>query len=216
MHTIPFLLFDLDGTLIDSMGDIHTSANLLLAEYSCPPLESDILRPCIGQGVRYLVSCLLASAGIQGCDIEAAVTRYRRIYQEHAMDTTAPYPGVPETLDALGHCSMAVVSNKPEAASREILGMLGLSHHFDYIAGGDSYEEMKPSPLPLLRLMERRGAGTDHTFMIGDSTYDIEAGRRAGVKTVAVAYGFQPLETLKALEPDFTVSAFSELPVILD
>ena len=259
MASPPLLIFDLDGTLIDSLEDLRISANLFLAEHGLPELDTETLRPCIGRGVHYLVRCMtdragaiaegpealhpgtgMQDTGMEGHDrvrqdsngrsgqdganggetlrigerempLADAVVRYREIYTAHAMDTTAPYPGVPETLEALQRYQMAVISNKPEAASREILAALDLAHHFRVIAGGDSFEEMKPSGLPILRVIEHIGAAKELTWMIGDSSYDIEAGKNAGVRTTAVTYGFQAADKLKALEPDHTVSAFSQL-----
>jgi phosphoglycolate phosphatase len=205
------LIFDLDGTLVDSMSDIHHSANLLLGEYGLAPLAAEQLRPCIGQGVRYLVATMLDAAGWGGGDVDAAVARYRALYAEHALDSTRPYPGVRDGLERLGHLPMAVISNKPAGATREILNALDLAQFFSHVAGGDSYPEMKPSPLPLRRIMKDAGADAADTWMIGDSVYDIEAGKAAGVRTMAVTWGFQPAETLKALKPDRVVSAFDEI-----
>lgn len=243
MKTAPILIFDLDGTLVDSLGDLHTSSNLLLAELGFLPLELPVLQPCIGRGVQYLVRCMLmhaerihergsaygdgeaviAEGGAENhaaplrdrrgnpIDIDATVARYREIYRAHAMDTTMPYPGVPETLEALGAYRMAVLSNKPAAASTAILEALDLAHYFTFVAGGDSFPAMKPSPVPVHEIMRQLGAERTRTWMVGDSVYDIEAGKAAGAGTVAVTYGFQPEEKLKALEPDYTVSAFKEL-----
>ncbi|MCB2206526.1 HAD-IA family hydrolase [bacterium] len=205
-----FLMFDLDGTLVDSMGDIHIASNLLLAEFGLPEIDLARLRPCIGRGVEYLVHGILLASG-WNADIPAgAVPRYRELYAAHALDTTKPYPGVRETLDRLD-VNMAVISNKPEQASRAILEALRLDMHFVHIAGGDSYSAMKPSPVPLLSMMELVGAHGEESWMIGDSVYDIEAGKSAGVRTAAVTWGFQPVEKLKALHPERMCSAFEEI-----
>ncbi|MDT8325257.1 MAG: HAD-IA family hydrolase, partial [Bacteroidota bacterium] len=135
----------------------------------------------------------------------------RVLYAEHALDSTRPYPGAVEALTQLAHLPMAVISNKPAQATRAILHALHLSPHFRTVAGGDSFEEMKPSPLPLRRIMEQLDAEAAGTWMIGDSVYDIEAGKAAGVRTMAVTWGFQSSETLKALKPDRIVSAFDEI-----
>ncbi len=259
MVSTPFLIFDLDGTLVDSLEDLRISANLFLGEHGLPELDTDTLRPCIGRGVHYLVRCMTDRAGaiaegletrprdhggldagrgrsaVDGRDtggrkgepgvsagqtlgiggkemtLDDAVARYREIYTAHAMDTTVPYPGVRETLEALRSFPMAVISNKPESASRDILEQLDLARFFHRIAGGDSFAEMKPSGLPIRRMIEQVGASMENTWMIGDSVYDLEAGKNAGVRTIAVTYGFQTPEMLKALKPDHTVSAFNQL-----
>jgi phosphoglycolate phosphatase len=211
MASIPFLLFDLDGTLINSMGDIHIAANLLRAEHGMPAMDVEVLRPCIGRGVAFLVSGVLSAPETAAEASPRAIERYRELYALHALDTTAPYDGVQEVLDALQNIPMAVISNKPERATKEILTALDLAKYFRHIAGGDSFEEMKPSPLPLRHIMAAEGASADRTWMIGDSVYDIEAGKGAGVRTVAVTWGFQDAEKLKALEPDHMVSAFKDI-----
>ncbi len=211
---IRLLLCDLDGTLVDSLNDIVTSCNLLLSSIGTDALPAEVIRPCIGRGVTFLVRGVLAAAGRDGADAEACIARYREIYRSHAMDETRAYPGVVSTLAALTRrddLRLAVVSNKPERASRELLRAMDMDGFFDVVAGGDSFEEMKPSPLPLRRIMERLRILPAATVMIGDSVYDMQAGKAAGVRTVAVLYGFQPPEMLKALEPDHTVSAFSEI-----
>ena len=219
---IRLLLLDLDGTLVDSFRDIATSCNLLLAGLGAGPLADADIRPCIGRGVRFLVEGALRRAGRRaedGLDVDAAIARYRDIYRAHALDATRLYPGVGATLETLAGAGLrlAVISNKPEEASRGILEHFGVAHLFDSIAGGDSHEEMKPSPLPLRRVMAECGIDASEAVMMGDSVYDIQAGKGAGVRTVAALYGFQPPETLKALEPDFSVSAFTEildLPIV--
>ena len=215
MQSTPFIMFDLDGTLVDSLADIHTAANHFLSDLGLGPVSQQELLPCIGRGVQYLVRGLLAAAQGAADDIEGAVAAYRGIYARHALDQSAPYPGVREGLELLSRFPMAVVSNKPEAATREILEALELRKYFIHIAGGDSYEEMKPSPLPLLRLMEVQGARPEDSWMVGDSVYDIEAGSRAGVRTIAVTWGFQSVEMLKARRPSATVRAFEEIPAAI-
>lgn len=211
MKTPVLLIFDLDGTLIDSMGDIVTSANVLLERWNGYPLTAEQVRPGIGKGVHFLVSHVLQTGRISVDDLESAVDEYRKIYRAHALDSTVPYPGVRETLEKLRGVSMAVISNKPAAASRALLTALDLDHYFACVAGGDSFSEMKPSPLPLNAVISRLGAAPERTWMIGDSVYDVEAGKAAGVRTIAVTYGFQDADMLKALKPDAVVSAFAEI-----
>ncbi len=218
--SIHLLICDLDGTLVDSFRDIVTSSNLLLASCDAAPLTDQEIGPCIGRGVRFLVEGICAAAGIDAGDIDEKVGRYREIYRAHAMDETRLYPGVRETLEVLrtwsdGALHLAVVSNKPETASHGILSALGVDRYFRVVAGGDSFAEMKPSPLPLKKIMEAEGAAPAETAMVGDSVYDIQAGKGAGVRTIAALYGFQPAEMLKALEPDYTVSAFDEVLTVL-
>ena len=212
------LICDLDGTLVDSFRDIATSCNLLLAELGAAPLDDAAVRPCIGRGVRFLVEGVLRAAGLRAAAAGEVIERYRAIYRRHALDETRLYPGVEEGLARLrgpGGPQLAVLSNKPEDATRAILEHFGIAGRFARVAGGDSFEEMKPSPLPLRRIMAELGAGPSETGMVGDSVYDIEAGKQAGTRTIAALYGFQSPEKLKALEPDFSVSAFDEIPELV-
>ncbi|MBR9977352.1 MAG: HAD-IA family hydrolase [Bacteroidetes bacterium] len=212
---VRLLICDLDGTLVDSFRDIVTSCNLLLASLDAPPLADERIRPWIGRGVGYLVHGVLREAGLPADDDTAFVSQFRALYRQHALDETCPYPGVRESLRRItedgGGLSIAILSNKPERATREILEALQLSTFFTLIAGGDSFEEMKPSPVPVLRIMEILGTPAAETAILGDSVYDLQAGKAAGVQTIAATYGFQPVEMLKALEPDYTVSAFGEV-----
>jgi phosphoglycolate phosphatase len=209
------LICDLDGTLVDSFRDIATSSNLLLASLDAAPLPDGVIRPWIGRGVGYLVDGVLAEAGISVEDSAALVARFRSLYRQHALDETRPYPGVRKALHCLAATpdamQLAVLSNKPEAATRAILDALQISAPFSLVAGGDTFEEMKPSPVPVCRIMEVLGYSAAETALIGDSVYDLQAGKAAGVGTIAALYGFQSTEMLKALEPDHTVSAFGEV-----
>lgn len=211
--SIRLLVFDLDGTLVDTFRDIVTSCNLLLDTLGAGPLAEERIRPCIGRGVSFLVECVLRDGGAAPGDVGPLVDRYRAIYRAHALDETRLYPDVPETLGALAETEvqLAVLSNKPEEGCREILAHFGIDRFFSLIAGGDTYPEMKPSPLPLQHIVSRFALSPAEAVMVGDSVYDIEAGKGAGVGTVAALYGFQSPEKLKALEPDFTVSAFREI-----
>jgi phosphoglycolate phosphatase len=214
------LLCDLDGTLVDSLRDIVTSCNLLLASINMAPLAETTIRPLIGRGVEYLVSGLLAEAGANPDQTAHLIARYREIYRAHAMDETRLYPGVRETLAALtmnAHdpLRLAVVSNKPERASRDIIDALEITGFFSVIAGGDTFSEMKPSPFPLQKIAEGMCVPVEESIIIGDSVYDLQAGKAAGMRTIAALYGFQPPEILKALEPDYAVSAFEEILSII-
>ena len=212
---LQLLICDLDGTLVNSLDDLVTSSNLLLAAYGKRSLPAETIRPCIGKGVEYLVSGVLNAAGCKGFNLETAVSQYREIYSLHALDQTGLYPGVQETLAALkrgdARLQMAVVSNKPERATRGILSALGIAEFFTLVAGGDTFAEMKPSPLPLRKVIEQLQAEPEDCAIIGDSVYDLQAGKAAGMRTIAALYGFQSPEMLKALEPDYTVSAFNEI-----
>jgi phosphoglycolate phosphatase len=162
-----------------------------------------------------MISDALAKAGGANVDVDEARRSYARLYDKHCLDHSRPYPGVVETLSNVTDQRLAVLSNKPEAACRTILHGLGLSRFFSFVAGGDTFARMKPAPDGLYALAELYGITIRHVLMVGDSVYDIEAAQAAGARSCAVTWGFQPAEELKALDPDFTVSAFSELLPLL-
>ncbi len=205
------VIFDLDGTLVDSFADIHFSVNLLLASLGGSGLDATTVRGFIGQGVRHLITRSLKASGVVDADIDGALREYAIVYGEHCLDHSTLYPGVAGLLPDFDPISLAVVSNKPERACRRMLHGLGVEQYFFRIAGGDSYPAMKPSPEPILALATSAGAPADRVLMVGDSVYDIQAAHAAGCHACAVTWGFQPAEMLKALEPEYTVSAFREI-----
>jgi phosphoglycolate phosphatase len=214
------LLFDLDGTLIDSVADIATASNALRAEYRLTPLPVATVARFVGSGVEKLVRQLLAER--EGVALADAVAHYRRAYERHCLDQTRPYPGVPETLDLLRRrlpspppSALAVISNKPEGFSRHILDGLGLLAKFDLVVGGDTVKPTKPDPAPLIHVMQKLGVTPQETWMVGDSPGDIRAGRAARCHTAAVTYGLRTREELEREGPDRILDRFADLPLAL-
>ena len=210
------LVFDLDGTLIDSAPDLHAAVNRLLASEGRRPLEYSELVRMVGDGVPALVRRAYEATGGLPEDIEDRVERYRALYGAALADRTAPYPGVVETLQSLrstGH-RMAVCTNKPEGPTVEILEALGLLGFISVVAGGDSLPVRKPDPGHLLGTLERLGSSPDRAVMIGDSRNDVAVARAAGVPVIAVSYGYrrEPVEELGA---DVVVDSFGEIPAAL-
>jgi phosphoglycolate phosphatase len=214
--TYDLIVFDLDGTLVDSFADIHESVNEFLCSYGGAALSKDTVRRGIGRGVRHLVSSCLSASGLTGCDPDACLSAYTEIYVRNCLIHSVLYDGVMDGLLRLAPLPLAVLSNKPEQACRTILCGLGVEALFVRIAGGDSFPELKPSPLPLLRIAEERGVSIGRMLMVGDSEYDIAAAHAAGCDACAVTWGFQDVETLKALDPNYLVSAFEEIIGIAD
>lgn len=182
------LIFDLDGTLIDSVGDLTTAVNRLRQDHRLPSLSADIVRRHVGDGARKLVERIL-----QGCDVdlEMALHDYRGYYEQHMSDTTTLYPDVREGLGRLRATGyqLAVISNKPAAFCRELLARLGVADCFICILGDGDTPRLKPDPAPLIEVMRRASATPEETWMIGDHHTDLEAARRAGLRSVFVAYG---------------------------
>jgi len=214
MKTGPYdLVFDLDGTLIDSAPDLHACLNRLLASERRRNLSLEEVVGMVGDGVPALVRRAYEATGGVPDDIEERIDRYRGIYGDALADKSAPYPGVVETLARLvdaGH-RMAVCTNKPFAPTMKILDAFGLSRFFRSVAGGDTLPVRKPDAGHLLGLLKMLDSSPDRAVMIGDSGNDIQVAINAGVRSVAVSYGYrkQPVEELGA---DAVIDRIEELP----
>ncbi|MDA8432864.1 MAG: HAD-IA family hydrolase [Nitrospiraceae bacterium] len=208
---ISLLMFDLDGTLVDSSVDITNALNYATEPYGFGQITPARTITLVGEGITCLIEKLVGEerTGI----VPDVLDRFTRYYSDHLADFTEPYAGVRETLERLGGYRKAVISNKREAMSRKLLGELGLLQYFDMVLGGDSAEERKPSPVPVQKALAVFGVSPREAVMVGDSNYDIEAGRAAGVHTVAVTYGFRGIEYLKAA--DHIISEIGELVRLL-
>lgn len=208
------LIFDLDGTLVDSELDLANSVNATLEKIGRKPLSVERIASYIGQGVTVLISRALGEGATPEL-IERATEIFLAHYREHMLDNTAPYPGVREAIDALDGRKMAVLTNKPVRFSRELLAGLGLAERFFRIYGGNSFDSKKPDPVGVHRLMEEAQSPASQTMMIGDSISDVLAGRNAGVWTCGVNYGFGA-PTLDEAPPDIRVDDLRELPQLLN
>ncbi len=214
LDRMELLIFDLDGTLVDSELDLANSVNATLQEIGRKPLSIERIASYVGQGVIVLVSRALG-AGATPEDVERAREIFLKYYREHMLDHTATYPGVREALKDLGDRKMAVLTNKPVDFSRAMLSGLGLAECFLQVYGGNSFENKKPDPIGIHRLMEETEAAASRTMMIGDSISDVLAGRNAGVWTCGVNYGFGA-PTLDEAPPDIRIDDLRELPQLLN
>lgn len=184
------VVFDLDGTLVDSRLDLAASANLLLDELGAPRLAVAEVERMVGDGARMLVQRVLAAAGVE-TDLDAALGRFLAIYDEHLLDHTCPYPGVVDALDALGdRAVLGLLTNKPQHHTARLLEALGLRDRFFAAIGGDTTFPRKPDPAALLHLIDTVGARPEASVMVGDSRVDLETARRAGTPVCLVTYGF--------------------------
>jgi len=214
LDRIELLVFDLDGTLVDSELDLANSVNATLEKIGREPLSVERIVSYIGQGVLVLISRSLGGDAPQE-RVEQATEIFLEYYRQHMLDNTATYPGVREALDELGGRKMAVLTNKPVRFSRDMLKGLGLADRFLQIYGGNSFETKKPDPFGLDRLMEETGAQASRTLMIGDSISDVLAGQNAGAWTCGVNYGFGA-PTLDEAPPDIRIDDLRELPKLLN
>jgi phosphoglycolate phosphatase len=208
------LVFDLDGTLVDSKQDLALSVNAMRQEMGLPPLTLDLISSYVGQGVLVLVR---RSLGTQATDenVDKGLAFFLNYYRQHMLDNTVPYPGVSESLEQLKGHKMAVLTNKPVNFSREMISRLGYDGYFSYVYGGNSFAQKKPDPVGLHRLMADVQVTPRETVMIGDSDTDILTGRNAGVLTCGVTYGFGA-ETLEKVPPDMIIDDMRELPPLLN
>jgi len=210
------LLFDLDGTLIDSKTDLATSINLMLGDLDRPALSEATVGGFVGDGVRVLVyRSLTATAPDHQPPDEALHAKGIRMMLDHYADemlkTTRLYPRVAETLVYFEHKRHAVVTSKETRFTRVILKHFDIEHYFDAIIGGDTTPARKPDPGPVLEAMRQLGGSALETVMIGDSENDVIAGKRAGAFTCAVAYGFRTADQLREAEPDALIDHFDQL-----
>jgi len=183
------LIFDLDGTLIDSKLDLIRSVNAMLLEMGREPLHEDTISGYIGHGAPQLVSQALGNDGTEA-DRERALKFFLAYYEEHKLDSTCAYPGVPEALEQLVALPMAILTNKPVRVSKRILDGLGLAKYFRAIYGGNSFESKKPDPLGAQTILREFGAAPAEAMLIGDSEVDVQTARNAGTFAGAVNYGF--------------------------
>ncbi len=209
---IRLIIFDLDGTLADTSIDITNALNYAIEPYNLKKMSVEKTISMVGGGLTRLVEKLL---GTDMAPLKPEVlSRFLEYYSEHLTVFTRPYPGVFETLQELGDYKKAVVSNKRENLSRRLLEDLELSRFFDVILGSDSVDEKKPSPKPILHVLDNLAVRKTDAVIVGDSNYDIEAGRAAGIITVAAAYGFREKSFLA--DADYMIDSFGEIKSILE
>ncbi len=186
------VLFDLDGTLVDSAGDLRNALNAVLGERGLRSLSLDEVKGMIGDGATKLVERGLAATGGDPAKLMETHRAFLALYEANASDLTRPYPGAVQTLEALQAkgLPLAVVTNKPAAATATVLEALDLARFFNVVVGGDTLAQRKPHPAPILHALEGLGVPAEAALMVGDNHHDISAARAAGTAAVAVTYGY--------------------------
>lgn len=211
---VDLLIFDLDGTLIDSRKDIANSVNWTLRDLGLEELPHDHIYQYVGYGVRALIQGAVDEAhGSNGYD--EAMKLFDKYYQEHLLDHTQLYPGLLEVLEKNSDKSMAVITNKPQRYTDPIMMGLNLADYFDVILGREACIEMKPHPEPILKVLASVGVAPEKAMIIGDTDVDVEAGRRAGIKTCAVLFGFGKEDMIREAKPDYLVESSEQLQELL-
>ena len=207
------LIFDLDGTLIDSKLDLIHSVNAMLREMKRPQLAADTISGYIGHGAPQLIARALGGTATEQ-ELKQALQFFLGYYEEHKMDNTRAYPGVAETLTQLAHLPMAVLTNKPAKISVRILKELGLENFFRAVYGGNSFETKKPDPFGANKILQEFSIAAKETVLVGDSEVDVQTARNAGMLAAAVNYGFGVHD--RAAHPaDIYLDRFADLSSLL-
>ena len=212
---IKLIIFDLDGTLIDSSIDITNAINYAIEPYGVKPITIEEAISLVGEGITRLMEKIAVSHQPLAISLskDLLVDRFLDHYSAHLVDNTIVYSGARETLEKLKGYKKAVISNKREALSVRILNNLDLLKYFDLVVGSDTTPERKPSPIPIFHVLSKLDIKTEDAVIVGDSNFDIEAGKAAGIKTIAVTYGYRPVDLLK--DADYLIDKMSDLVNIL-
>ena len=209
----PVLIFDLDGTLVDSKKDLTSSVNHVRTTFHLPELTEYEIAGFIGDGAQMMIQRALGADAPES-DVHAGLQLFLSYYRDHMLDQSKLYPGVAETLQRLADHRLAVLTNKPIRLSQRMLEGLGILGHFAAVYGGNSFERKKPDPVGIFQILADTKGQLETTWMIGDSAVDVLTGRNAGVKTCGVSWGYAT-DSFKKTPPDFLIHRFEELEGIV-
>ena len=210
LDEIDLLVFDLDGTLVDTRQDLAHAVNFALAHFGKDHFSHESIVGFVGDGIVKLIERALGEEGTP--NVEEALRLFRSYYGEHISDYSQPYHGVIDLLEALTHKKKAVLTNKPHVFSEPLLRDLKMRDYFDVTIGGHNGYPLKPDPAALIEILQRFEVSPERAIMIGDSQNDVLAGQAASMHTCAVTYGFRPEEELLALNP--TIVARSPIEIL--
>lgn len=219
-------LFDLDGTLIDTLEDFGEALNLMLAEFGLPAIAAADVATKVGKGSEHLIFSTLnqvlahTECSLPAIELEALNAQAGPVYQRHYGNVNGRfavvYPGVHDALGALAraHLPMACVTNKPTVFAKDLLRQLGLLHFFGHVYGGDAFEKKKPHPMPLLRSCGALGTAPARTLMVGDSANDAQAARAAGCPVALVTYGYNHGQPVRSVDADAWIDSLENLKIV--
>ncbi|MCS4511848.1 phosphoglycolate phosphatase [Xylophilus ampelinus] len=215
--SIDAAIVDLDGTLVDTLGDFEAALARMLAERGRPPLGRADLSRMVGKGSEHLVQLALEHAGLPAADAPEALARYLHHYADVNGRHSGLFPGVREGLEALRASGLPLLclTNKPHSFARDLLEALDLGRYFGSVFGGDSFARKKPDPLPVLESCRALGTAPGRTLMLGDSRNDAQAARAAGCPVVLVTYGYNHGEPVRQVDADGFVDTLDEVAALL-
>ncbi len=208
-YAADLLIFDLDGTLVDTRRDLANAVNHALHQLGKNEVEVDTVTGYVGDGVRKLLERALGDAA--KTELETALRHFRSFYYEHIADFSQPYPGVGEVLEHFAHKRKAILTNKPQEFTEALLQRLDMHRHFAMAIGGQPHLKLKPDPEAIFTILHHFDLSASRALIIGDGENDILVGKAAKIVTGAAAYGFRPVEKLRALQPDFVIETPAEL-----
>lgn len=209
MPKFDLIIFDLDGTLVDSSIDLANSTNQMLKEFGLPLHTVEKIKSFTGNGAKKLIERSLPKDS--KIPAEKALVRFQEIYKERCLENTDFFPQVRETVLKLSNFRLGVLSNKPDKFTKEIILSLGLFQNFDFVFGADFFGVLKPNPT----LIEKVKGDSKNILYVGDSTVDLIFAKNSGIFSCIVTYGLGDLEELKRLEPDFLIDRFEEILEII-
>ena len=207
------LIFDLDGTLVDSKKDLTSSVNHVRSTFGLAALHETEIAGLIGDGALMLIQRALGTEA-SAADVQSGFQLFLSYYREHMLDESVLYPGVNETLARLADCQLAVLTNKPIRFSRTMLEGLGILGHFAAVYGGNSFDRKKPDPIGIFQILHDTHGELEKTWMIGDSAVDVLTGRNAGVRTCGVSWGYA-VESFSHTPPDVIIHRFGEVEALV-
>lgn len=209
MRKVEALIFDLDGTLVDSVEDIANALNFTLASLGCPAKSKAEVRSIVGDGVSILMK------RATGCEdslfIQEAITIFKKYYRNHCIENTRLYPGVEEVLRFFKEKKIALISNKPDEMVHQTLKHFSIQNYFSVVLGPESTKEKKPHPEPVLKVLDHLKVAPNETLIVGDGSTDMQAGKAAGILTCAVTYGYRNRKELETFKPDFFLDRIEDL-----